>query len=565
MLLMSMKCFCSSPLFVSALIRCALASIHVCIYYVLLLVRKQSSVHYHDIMVELPQLFSSSFALLLTTLFLIGVVKVVPYVNLAYFYWKKKGIPYLPDSWSSFIAGWKLFMGRMSLADYTNYLYNYFPDAKYVGMSDFATPTILLRDPELIKDITVKDFEHFPDHRSFVDEELDPLFGKNVFSLRGDRWKEMRNTLSPSFTASKMKFMFELVSKCSFDFVDYLVEHPEICLAIETKQAFRRYTNDVIATAAFGINVNSMKEQNNEFYTRGAEATTFSSGFLVMLKFVFLRFFPRLGSLIGLSFFPSATSKFFKKVVGETIETREKHGIIRPDMIHLLMQARDKESFRKMTLDDIVSQAFIFFFAGFESSATLMCFVAHELAVNRDIQDRLREEVEQHLSEENDTISYESLSKMAYMDMVVSEALRKYPPSPTTDRLCVKDYELPPSQPGYKSVIVKSNDVMMISIYGLHHDPKYFPNPQKFDPERFSDENKDNIFPYTYLPFGHGPRKCIGNRFALMETKLLIANLLRKFILKTTEKTVEPVVFDKKEFALKPMGGFWIGLEKRKI
>nr|XP_012230989.1 PREDICTED: cytochrome P450 9e2-like [Linepithema humile] len=513
---------------------------------------------------ELSQIFSSPFALLLTTLILIGVVKIVPYVNCAYSYWNKKGVPYLPDSWSSFIAGWKLFMGRMSFVDYTNYIYNYFPDAKYVGISDFATPGILLRDPELIKDVMVKDFEHFPDHRSFVTEEVDPLFGKNVFSLRGDRWKEMRNTLSPSFTASKMKFMFELISKCSSDFVDYLVEHPEICLAIEAKQAFRRYTNDVIATAAFGINVNSMKEQNNEFYTRGVEATTFSSGALALLKFTLLRFFPRLAKSIGVAFFPLATSKFFKKVVGETIEAREKHGIIRPDMIHLLMQARDKENSHKMTLDDIVSQAFIFFFAGFDTSATLMCFVAHELAVKSDIQDRLREEVEQHLSEEDDTISYESLSKMVYLDMVVSETLRKYPPVLILDRLCFKDYELPPSQPGYKGVTVKSNEVIMIPVYGLHHDPKYFPNPQNFDPERFSDENKDNIFPYTYLPFGHGPRKCIGNRFALMETKLLIAHLLRKFIIKTTEKTVEPVVFDKKEFSLKPVSGFWIGLEKRK-
>nr|XP_012230874.1 PREDICTED: cytochrome P450 9e2-like [Linepithema humile] len=541
------------------------SGIRVCIYYVLRLVRNQSFLDYRGIMTALFQLFSSPFALILTTLILIGVVKIVPYVNLAYFYWKKKGIPYLPDSWLSFITGWKLFTGHLSIVEYNNFLYNYFPDAKYVGISDFATPTILLRDPELIKDIMVKDFEHFPDHRSFVDEEVDPLFAKNIFALRGDRWKEMRNTLSPSFTASKMKFMFELVSKCSSDFVDYLVEHPEICLAIETKQAFRRYTNDVIATAAFGINVNSMKDQNNEFYTRGAEATTFSSGILVMLKFMFLRLFPRLGNLFGLSFSPLAMSKFFKKVVGETIEAREKHGIIRPDMIHLLLQARDKENSHKITLDDIVSQAVVFFFAGFDTSATLMCFIAHELAVNRDIQDRLREEVEQHLSVENDTISYESLSKMVYMDMVVSETLRKYPPAPTTDRLCVKDYELPPSQPGYKSVTVKSNDVMMIPVYGLHHDPKYFPNPQKFDPERFSDENKDNIFPCTYLPFGHGPRKCIGNRFALMETKLLIAHLLQKFILKTTEKTIEPVLFDKKEFALKPVGGFWIGLEKRKI
>lgn len=192
-----------------------------------------------------------------------------------------------------------------------------------------------------------------------------------------------------------------------------------------------------------------------------------------------------------------------------------------------------------------------------------MCFIIHELAVNQDIQDRLREEVELHLTKGNGEITYESLSKMVYMDMVISETLRKYPPVIFIDRLCAKNYEISPSLPGCKNVVFTPNTLTWLPIYSLHHDPKYFPNPSKFDPERFSDENKDNIVPYTYLPFGHGPRKCIGNRFALMETKLLVVHLLQRFVIKTTEKTVEPIIFDKKQFTLQPKGGFWIGLEKR--
>ncbi|XP_011869161.1 PREDICTED: cytochrome P450 9e2-like [Vollenhovia emeryi] len=507
----------------------------------------------------------STFVLLLITLGVISVVKIAFAVHRMYFYWRKKGIPYMPNSLSSFLNSWKLFLGYISFADMNQYMYYYFPNAKYFGTNDFPAPTIFLRDPELIKDIMVKDFENFPDHRSFIDESVEPLFGKNVFALRGDRWREMRNTLSPSFTASKMKFMFDLISKCSHDFVNYLVDHPELCHEIETKGAFRRYTNDVIATAAFGINVNSMKDQDNEFYRRGIEATTFSSGLLTTIKIIFLRSSPAwLSKLTGLTFFPLATAKFFKKIVGETIKEREERDIIRPDMIHLLMQARGKDNASsKMTLDDIVSQAFIFFFAGFDTSSTLMCFIAHELAVNPEIQDHLREEILQHLAEGNGEISYEALSKMSYMDMVVSEALRKYPPVIVLDRLCSKRYELPPAQPGYKSVILEPDTVLMFPAYALHRDPRYFPNPDKFDPERFSEENKDNIVPYTYIPFGHGPRKCIGNRFALMETKIVIAHLLQKFNLKTVEKTVEPIVYCKKEFTLKPDGGFWISLEKR--
>ncbi|CAL1686479.1 unnamed protein product [Lasius platythorax] len=512
-------------------------------------------------------IFSTPFELLLATLFIIGVLKFVAVVHHAYFYWRDKGVPYQPDSLGSLVTSWKLFLRRLTFADYCLYIYNYFPDAKYFGTvfwTDLSTPAVLLRDPELIKDVSVKDFEYFHDHRGFLDERIDPLVGKNMFSLRGDRWREMRNTLSRSFTASKMKIMFDLISKCSSEFVNYLVDHPELCDNVETKQIFRRYTTDVITTAAFSISVNSMKDQNNEFYMRGIEISKSFSGPLAMFKFIFLLAYPRFAKLLGMTgFFSPSTSEFFKRIVGETIRTREEQGIVKPDMMHLLMQAQDKDGpiNHKMTLDDIVSQAFIFFLAGFETSSTLMCFVAHELAVNPDIQNRLREEVQQYLAEGE--MSYESLSKMTYMDMVISETLRKYPPVIFIDRLCTKSYELPPSKPGYKSLIVESNSVMMIPVYGLHRDPKYFPNPDKFDPERFSEENKDNIVPYTYLPFGLGPRKCIANRFALMETKILVAHLLQKFILKRTEKTVEPVVFDKKEFNMQPEGGFWIGLEKR--
>ncbi|XP_011869162.1 PREDICTED: cytochrome P450 9e2-like [Vollenhovia emeryi] len=509
----------------------------------------------------------STFVLLLTALGVICVLKIASVIHRMYFYWKNKGIPYMPNSLSSFVMSWKVLLGYISFADYNQYVYNYFPNAKYFGANSLGTSTIFLRDPELIKDTLVKDFEHFPDHVTFVDENIEPLFGKNIFSLRGDRWRKMRNTLSPSFTASKMKFMFDLVSKCSYDFVNYLFDHPELCREIETKEAFARYTNDVIATAAFGISVNSMKDRDNEFYLRGTEAASGFSGVLTIVKMIVLRSSSWLFQLMGLYFFSPESSKFFKKIVTETIREREERGIVRPDMIHLLMQARDKDSasVSKMTLDDIVSQAFIFFLAGFDTSSTLMCFLVHELALNRDIQDRLREEILQHLSEGNGEISYEALSKMSYMDMVVSETLRKYPPAIFLDRLCNKKYELPPAQPGSKSVILEPDTVLMFPAYALHRDPKYFPNPDKFDPERFSEENKDNILPYTYLPFGHGPRKCIGNRFALMETKILIAHLLQKFTLKTVEKTVEPVVYCKNEFNLRAVDGFWIGMEKREM
>ncbi|CAK9813269.1 Cytochrome P450 9e2 [Anthophora plagiata] len=512
--------------------------------------------------VSFPFSFNLSLVIALITVVLL---KFAALLHRQYTYWKKRHVPYI-GALPVFGSAWRLFVRRMSLPSYITFSYNYYPNTRYLGMMDFSTPVVIIRDPKLIREIAVKNFEYFPDHQSFVNEQIDPIFGKNVFSLRGERWKEKRNTLSPSFTTSKMRFMFELVSKCSQEFVDYLCNHPEFSSMLEAKDIFTRYTNDVIVTVAFGIGVNSLKDRDNEFYKKGADATKFG-GFFRLLKFLLFRMNPRLSRFAGLSFLPRSTTTFFHKVILETVKARDEQNIIRPDMIHLLLQARDKETpvTHQKIIDDITAQAFIFFLAGFDTSSTFMCYIVYELAVNTDIQERLRKEVDRYMEEGNGEISYEALSKMEYMEMVTSETLRKYPPIVFIDRLCAQKFELPPAGAGYNSVIVYPDNLVWFPVYALHHDPKYFPDPEKFDPERFSKENKDNIVPYTYMPFGVGPRKCIGNRFALMEAKIVIAYLLHRFRLKPTEKTKIPVEFSRTNFSLSLDDGFWIGLERRNL
>ncbi|XP_043480610.1 cytochrome P450 9e2-like [Leptopilina heterotoma] len=472
----------------------------------------------------------------------LGAIGVLIYFYRQINFWKQRGIPQiqcLPIVGSHL----RLITGRMAVSDFAKHIYNCHPNAKYFGMMDFNTPVAVVRDPELIKEIGVKSFEHFLDHKSFLDETMDPIFGKNVFSLKGDRWKQMRNTLSPSFTAVKMKFMFELIDKCASDFVKYFLEHEDETMSINTKDAFTRYTNDVIATAAFGISVNSMKDKENEFYVHGADASSFR-GFWRFAKFIIFRICPGFLRFIGEPFVSRSSARFFKAVIRETLKAREENGIVRPDMIHLLMEAKEKDDGIDLSVDDIVAQSFIFFIAGFETSSTLMSFLAHELVMNPDVQEKLRNEVDMVMKVNNGEINYDTLTKMKYLDMVVSEVLRKYPPAPVVDRVCVKTYTLPKPTPDSGEYIAEPNTSIWIPVIGLHHDPKYFPNPEKFDPERFSDENKDDINPYTYLPFGLGPRKCIGNRFALMETKLLLIYILKHFILERTEKTQHPLKYE---------------------
>lgn len=144
----------------------------------------------------------------------------------------------------------------------------------------------MIKDLELIKQIAVKNFDHFTDHLPIFPEEADALMGKNLFSMHGQRWREMRATLSPAFTSSKMKGMFMLMSDCAKNTVNYLVKESNgKLLEIEAKDLFSRYTNDVIATASFGIKCDSLSEPKNAFYTMGKKITNFD-GLVNTIKFL---------------------------------------------------------------------------------------------------------------------------------------------------------------------------------------------------------------------------------------------------------------------------------------
>ena len=149
---------------------------------------------------------------------------------------------------------------------------------------------------------------------------------------------------------------------------------------------------------------------------------------------------------------------------------------------------------------------------------------------------------------------------MKYLDQVICETLRLYPPAPFLDRVCLKDYDLK-----YDDKVIKITKGTMIwfPAAGFHHDPQYFPNPKKFDPERFSEENKANINMDAYMPFGTGPRNCIGSRFALMEVKAVLYYMLLNFSFEVCKKTKIPLELQKISFGVRAEGGIWVGLTPR--
>lgn len=209
-----------------------------------------------------------------------------------------------------------------------------------------------------------------------------------------------------------------------------------------------------------------------------------------------------------------------------------------------------------------MAQTLIFFIAGFGTVSKTLSFALHEIAVGSKVQQKLHEEVQETQDQLNGKpLTYDFLQKLKYVDMTMSETLRRWPQVPGSDRYVNKPYVLE-NFDGTK-VQLNVGDSIVIPSSAIHMDPKYFPHPKQFDPERFNDENKDKILAGTYLPFGIGPRSCIASRFALMECKAILYYMVSNFHLEKCRKTQDPLKLKPIPGIADAEKGFWVQLRNR--
>lgn len=196
------------------------------------------------------------------------------------------------------------------------------------------------------------------------------------------------------------------------------------------------------------------------------------------------------------------------------------------------------ENNKKLTVDQVMAQVFVFFFGGFDTSASVSSYALYELAKNPEIQRKAQIEIDETFKKHNNEWTYDCFQDMKYCSQVFDEALRKYPPVPILFRQSVRDYKIPETD-----FVLDKNMQVMINLYALHRNPKYFPDPLKFDPDRFALENKDKIVPYSYLPFGDGPRNCIGMRYGQLQSKIGLVSILSKFNLELAPEMGDTIQF----------------------
>ncbi|XP_058975924.1 cytochrome P450 6g1-like [Musca domestica] len=443
-----------------------------------------------------------------------------------------------------------------------------FAAAPVVGVYGLYKPCLLIRDLDLIKSVLIKDFEYFRDRFTKLDYLHDPLGGQMMFFGDYPLWKEMRTKLTPTFTSGKLKNMYPLIQQVGENMSKFLHSQPMV-FQTELRDLCARFTTDVIATTVFGFKSNSLENPSEDFHKEVRRLTYFT--WHRAFDFIVVMFAPKLQRLMGCKILYPETEQFLRVAITQAIaerETSSSGGEKRNDIIDIFVKLKQEaEQKGEWEMDKfmecLMAQAGIFMIGGFETSSTTMSNALLELAKQPELQSHLREEIKEAFAEGKGEISYDAISKMNYLDMVIYETLRLYPVLPSLERR----YATPPGKPAYSlkpycDFTLPEGMPIYISPYALHYDEKYWPNPRKFDPERFSLEQKANRHPMAHLPFGNGPHNCIGTRLGMIQVKAGLSYILKDHYVRVCNRTEIEPKFEAKANVLQVKGGVYLEIVK---
>lgn len=463
------------------------------------------------------------------------------YVKNAFTYWKRQGIPSIPPTFP-FGNCKEIFLQTKSMSDLLQKFYESSKEP-VLGIYSAIFPMLLIRDPKIIRNILITDFSSFHNRSSTANEEVDPM-AANMLLQNDEKWKTARTQLSPAFSSGKLKAMFGAIIGATESLNEFIGQYADYqTKPVEIREVFARYATNVIASIAFGIEIDCIKNPNSEFRTYGKRI--FEMKFINALRSMCIFFVPSLSRLLRVRFTDKDVGDFMINIVKENSKYREENNIVRKDFFQMLMQLRNTGKIKEnddhdwsikstnikksLSLEEISAQAFLFFAASYESSSSTMSFCMYELATNADTQQKAYEEIVSVLERHNGQLTYESVGEMKYLDNCINEVLRLHSPFGVLDRRCMKDYNVPNT-----NIVIKKGTQIMISVAGIQHDPQYYEEPYKFKPERFA-ENKA-FLEMPFLAFGDGQRNCLGLRLGKLQSKIAIIKVLQKFRFELSEQ-----------------------------
>ncbi|XP_073947809.1 cytochrome P450 6B5-like [Choristoneura fumiferana] len=476
-----------------------------------------------------------------------------------YSFWKRYGLP-SPKS-LPLLGNYADFMlMRKNLGDTVTDICNKFPNEPIIGTYYGTEPAVIVKDPELLRLVVTKDFYYFSSRELRDHIHCEPG-SKNVFSNEGDYWRVMRQNLTPLFTSARMKKMFHLIQSQTAVYEKVLAKELQEKQIHDARSFNTRFTMDCIGACIFGVETKALTLAANENPFRKISDKIFDFNPFNLSKFIYRSIWPGIFYGLGFRLFDKEINEFFEDLVKNVFKNRNHKPSSRNDFIDMLlgfyendyisgdeiksMKAKDGSTGKvKLPVDEdlLVAQSIVFFAAGFETSAATMSFTLYELAKNPEVLQKVLNEVDEHMKKHDGKITYECVTDLPYLDACLDESLRLYPVMGGLAREVVEDYTLP------SGVVLKKGVRVHIPVYYLQKHPDYFPEPEEYRPERFLGENKQDVKPFTYYPFGEGPRICIGMRFAKMQMLAGLVTLLKEYTVELPATTPRKVTFTPNAF-----------------
>ena len=395
------------------------------------------------------------------------------------------------------------------------------------GQYDGMTPNVYIGSAELAKRVLIKDFEYFQDRPISV---MDFEYAREMMDLlKGEKWKLVRSVFSKTIASgSKLKAMMSTIRDCTEDAFRRLdarlLNGNEMVIQDEL---FGPLVLDVMSQFSFGIKVPNISDRSHPFIqhasisTGGDEEPPAWKSALKMIFTLHDEFKAIVPSL-----------KFFCDVMSKSIKERRINGGTHNDIVDIMIDAIDNKvptkEFRDLgiTEDIILVQGAELLMASYGTTATVLSFCAYHLTQHPDIMARVIEEVE-----EEGELTYESVQqRLPLLEAVLSETMRLTPFVPRHVRECTRDWE-------HDGVRLPAGTNVLIAITPIHLDPTEFPDPEQFLPDRWLDGDGRKLDQYHWMPFGLGPRACIGTRLATLEIKYVLASLLKQYRVSACEKT----------------------------
>ncbi|KYO46087.1 hypothetical protein Y1Q_0021662 [Alligator mississippiensis] len=425
-------------------------------------------------------------------------------------------------------------------------------------------PFLLCFHPENVE-IILSSSKHID--KSFAYKFLHPWLGTGLLTSTGDKWRTRRKMITPTFHFTILNDFLEVMNEQA----NVLADKFEKCVDKEPFNCFLDITLcalDIICETAMGKNIGAQNNKDSEYvraiYKMSDVIHHRQKSPWLWPEFLYPMFQEGREHNRSLRILHNFTDKVIKEKACEQNNCEEskcdfdgsceqRGSKKRRAFLDMLLNATNDDG-SKLSYADIREEVDTFMFEGHDTTAAAMSWVMYLLGCYPEAQKKVDMELDEVFGDSDRHVTMEDLKKLRYLECVVKEALRLFPSVPFFARTLSQDSWIN----GYK--VPKGVDII-VSPYALHREQDVFPEPEEFRPERFFPENCIGRHPYAYVPFSAGPRNCIGQRFALMEEKTVIATLLRRFWVEANQKREELGLVA--ELILRPTNGIWIQLKRR--